>query len=215
MAHGPDSEISMHIKACSDLKSNNASSSHLTWPHFIWTIWLWPIRTRWNEVRPDELRWGDARVISEHGFTLPSLHNNLVTNRVVWHLLGLPTIPYFRDISYFNVCVLCPGLGLPGMQNVPYYRYSHTLACLLHQLTLNFSPVNYEISVCYITVTWLHDSWCHMPYFNFCSYETIYLVTSWLIQFLLPVVVNITLHGAPIVTWFLSLIIVYTSVQPQ
>jgi len=40
---------------------------------------------------------------------------NLSThNRVAIH----PVFPR-KDIH------LCPGLGLPGMQNVPYFRYSH------------------------------------------------------------------------------------------
>jgi len=30
--------------------------------------------------------------------------------------LGLPTVPYF------GACVPSPGLGLPGTQNVPYFR---------------------------------------------------------------------------------------------
>jgi len=44
----------------------------------------------------------------------------------------LLTIPYFLGIPYSGISVPCPGLSLPGMQNVPYFRYSHTLACLLH-----------------------------------------------------------------------------------
>ena len=61
---------------------------------------------------------------------------NLVLNHGHVVSLGLPTVPYFRDLPYFGVCTPCPDLGLSKTQNVPYFRYSHTLACLLHQLTL-------------------------------------------------------------------------------
>jgi len=35
--------------------------------------------------------------------------------------VGLPTVPYFREVPYFRVCVPRPGLYLPGTQNVPYF----------------------------------------------------------------------------------------------
>ena len=68
------------------------------------------------------MNWWAILSYSSHACAQISCWDDVIYTECHGLCLGLPTAHISRDVPYFGDCVPNPGLGLPGTQNVPYFR---------------------------------------------------------------------------------------------